>query len=104
MGHWFIRCCVIGSLGQSVIGSLGQLLVSSLLRSSGGTQDSADHWFARKLGHWVIALAATDAPQMIDLAFLQPGRFDGVAHVAPPNVNERWSIFASAHLQNEGQW
>eukprot|EP00978_Attheya_sp_CCMP212_P002841 scaffold5839_cov49-Attheya_sp.AAC.5 len=40
----------------------------------------------------VVVLGATNAPWMVDKAFLRPGRFDRVVHVGLPNAMERESI------------
>ena len=40
----------------------------------------------------VVVLAATNTPWMVDSAFLRPGRFDRVVHVALPNAIERAAI------------
>jgi ATP-dependent 26S proteasome regulatory subunit len=42
---------------------------------------------------FVIVLAATNTPWMIEKAFLRTGRFDRVVHVGLPEANDRISIF-----------
>jgi SpoVK/Ycf46/Vps4 family AAA+-type ATPase len=39
-----------------------------------------------------VVLGATNAPWMIDKAFLRPGRFDRAVHVGLPNINESEEI------------
>lgn len=40
----------------------------------------------------VVVLGATNAPWMIDKAFLRPGRFDRAVHVGLPNVKDSEDI------------
>ena len=40
----------------------------------------------------IVVLGATNAPWMVDRAFLRPGRFDRVVHVGLPTLSERESI------------
>lgn len=40
----------------------------------------------------VVVLGATNAPWMIDKAFLRPGRFDRVVYVGLPNLDDREKI------------
>jgi ATP-dependent 26S proteasome regulatory subunit len=40
----------------------------------------------------IVVLGATNAPWMIDKAFLRPGRLDRAVHVGLPNVNDREEI------------
>ena len=47
----------------------------------------------------IIVLAATNAPWMIDKAFLRPGRFDRVVYVGLPTQEERESILR-VHIGN----
>ena len=40
----------------------------------------------------IVVLGATNAPWMIDKAFLRPGRFDRAVHVGLPDVNDSEEI------------
>jgi AAA family ATPase len=42
----------------------------------------------------VTVIAATNAPQALDLALLRPGRFDELLYVAPPDLKARMEILA----------
>ncbi|MHA2363136.1 MAG: CDC48 family AAA ATPase [Candidatus Hodarchaeales archaeon] len=41
----------------------------------------------------VVILAATNRPDLLDLALLRPGRFDRILYINPPDLNERLEIF-----------
>jgi transitional endoplasmic reticulum ATPase len=41
----------------------------------------------------VLVIAATNRPEMLDTAILRPGRFDKIAYVRPPNMEEREQLF-----------
>ncbi len=43
--------------------------------------------------HWVIVLAATNRPDILDPALLRPGRFDRLVYVRPPDKKTRYAIF-----------
>lgn len=47
----------------------------------------------------IIVIAATNKPEMIDTAFLRPGRFDRIFYIGLPDKNARSEIIKK-HLQN----
>jgi transitional endoplasmic reticulum ATPase len=63
-----------------------QLLVSMDELRLGGGEGGRE-------GGFVSVLAATNAPEAIDPAFLRPGRFDKLVYVSLPDQKERLEIF-----------
>jgi transitional endoplasmic reticulum ATPase len=74
--------------GQANDGNVGDRVIAQLLTEMDGVE-------GRK---GVIILAATNRPELIDLALLRPGRFDLVVELQLPGEVERASIFA-IHLR-----
>lgn len=54
---------------------------------------------ATKQNRRVVVLGATNAPWMIDKAFLRPGRFDRAVYVGLPNAKDREDILR-VHVSN----
>uniref|UniRef100_A0A7V0Z5S5 ATP-binding protein n=1 Tax=candidate division WOR-3 bacterium TaxID=2052148 RepID=A0A7V0Z5S5_UNCW3 len=47
----------------------------------------------------IIVIAATNKPQMVDFAFLRPGRFDKQFYIGLPDINARIKII-EIHLRD----
>ena len=48
----------------------------------------------------VVVIGATNKPEMIDEAFLRPGRFDRIIYIPPPDLEARKQIFR-VHLRDK---
>ena len=68
-------------------GSAGQRVVSQLLNEMDGVEPLKQ----------VVVVAATNRPDMLDAAFLRPGRIDRLIYVEPPDLAARKQIL-SIHL------
>ncbi|KAJ1482582.1 P-loop containing nucleoside triphosphate hydrolase protein, partial [Baffinella frigidus] len=75
--------------GAGGASSAGQRVVAQLLSEMDGIEPLKQ----------VIVMAATNRPDLIDAAFLRPGRIDRLVYVAPPDLPSREAI-----LQVEGVW
>ena len=69
-------------------GSAGQRVVSQLLNEMDGVEPLKQ----------VIVVAATNRPDLLDAAFLRPGRIDRLIYVEPPDLETRKQIL-SIHLR-----
>lgn len=70
--------------GSDVDGQIGNRVIAQLLTEMDGIEGRAG----------VIVLAATNRPELIDVALLRPGRFDLMVELEYPNEEERAAIFA----------
>jgi transitional endoplasmic reticulum ATPase len=65
-------------------------VVSQMLTEMDGLEELKD----------VIIIAATNRPDMVDLALLRPGRLDRLIYIQPPDKKERTKIF-EVHLRGK---
>ena len=70
-------------------GSAGQRVVSQLLNEMDGVEPLKQ----------VVVVAATNRPDLLDAAFLRPGRIDRLIYVEPPDLEARKQVL-SIHLRN----
>lgn len=70
-------------------GSAGQRVVSQLLNEMDGVEPLRQ----------VVVVAATNRPDLLDAAFLRPGRIDRLIYVEPPDLEARKQVLA-IHLRN----
>jgi len=70
-------------------GSAGQRVVSQLLNEMDGVEPLKQ----------VVVVAATNRPDLLDAAFLRPGRIDRLIYAEPPDIEARKQVL-SIHLRN----
>ena len=70
--------------GGDIDGQVGNRVIAQLLTEMDGIEGREG----------VIVLAATNRPELIDVALLRPGRFDLMVELEYPNEEERVAIFA----------
>ena len=68
-------------------------VLSQLLSELDGLQDSGG----------LVFIAATNAPHILDLALMRPGRLDRFCHVPAPNEEDKKKIYVTAYVK-EALW
>lgn len=61
----------------------GERVISQLLTELDGLEEL----------HNVVVIAATNRPDLVDVALIRPGRFDRILYIAPPDLASRKEIF-----------